>query len=218
MNSKNKFLLLTLLLVIVCLSIYFIFRPKNQISVNDNTVLSQYINNQETASSSTISNLTTFVNTKYDYSLEYKSNSVKITTSNDYGFNDLSNQDNISFYIPGENTLLELEVANDNSENKTLDEYSKYVYGLQSSNPNLEVKRGSLTKSRFKGSDMYTFTLSGGAKLYNREYMLGDGNVYMYVITSTKNSKKIVISYLISDKKNSNNVNLAKEMFNSLNL
>ena len=218
MNSKNKTFLIAFLLVIIGASLYCIYRPKNQININDNSYFSQPVNNQATISTSTIPNLMTFINAKYNYSLKYKSNLVKITTSNDYGLNDLSNQDDISFYIPGENTLLELEVANDNSEDKTLDEYTKYVYSLQSSNSSIEVKKGVLTKSKFKGSEIYTFTLSGAAKLYNKQYTLGEGNVYMYIIANTKSGKKIVIHYLISDKENSSNISLAKDMFDSLEL
>lgn len=183
----------------------------------------------------------TFENKVYGYSLSYPSLISKPNSNNEYSGADLSNEESISFGVPGKTTLFSIDVdyfgpeveksiVKDGSQavqmmaakkalfSQDLKSYAENVRNLQMvPDPYLNPEVGEMKEIILAGKTAYTFSLTDGFTHSTGGYTLGDGQTYNYVITENSAGQKIVIHYLIDSTTYPEGVKIAAKMLESFN-
>lgn len=176
-----------------------------------------------------------YENTVFGYSVNYPDTIADIHTNNEYSGNDLTDEAEISFAVPGKTTLFGVEsdyltpeiinIFKKDGALKILEErqkllamnlksYSETIRELQVNNPNpySHAEVGEMKEITFGGKPAFSFSLTNGFKLLTGEYSLGDGQAYNYVITENSKGHRLIVHYLIDSETYPEGIDLAEKM------
>lgn len=180
-----------------------------------------------------------YENKVYGYSLLYPSLLTKPGSNNEYSGEDLSDEENINFGVPGKTNLFSVDVDYFGPEveksivkdglqvvqmmatkkelfSQPLKTYAENVRDRQTvPDPYLTPEVGKMKEIILAGKTAYVFSLTDGFTHSTGGYTLGDGQIYNYVITENSAGQKIVIHYLIDSTTYPEGVKTARKMLES---
>jgi hypothetical protein len=181
----------------------------------------------------------TYENKVYGYSVSYPSLLTKPSSNNEYSGDDLSDEGNINFGVPGKTNLFTIDIdyfgpeveksivkdgpqavqmmqAKKELFSQPLKAYAENVRTRQTvPDPYLRPEVGEMKEIILSGKTAYTFSLTDGFTHSTGGYTLGDGQTYNYVITENSAGQKIVIHYLIDSATYPEGIKTARKMLES---